>query len=134
MKDLNISEKDSKVLVQAMRNGVRVVYRGLCNVEELFTLTQPELNGIYKSLTAERNRNNDGDSLTPGNSDMSHADLRIEAVRIIYMIKDEELTAERLDKERQEKRSEVLELIARKKETKLENQSLEELEALYRSI
>lgn len=134
MKDLNISEKDSKVLVQAMRNGVRVVYRGLRNVEELFTLTQPELNGIYKSLTAERNRNNDGDSLTPGNSDMSHADLRIEAVRIIYMIKDEELTAERLDKERQEKRSEVLELIARKKETKLENQSLEELEALYRSI
>lgn len=109
------------IFKKGLERKLRFNYRGRIGIEDLFSLSNEELNNIYLSIPQER-------GLIKGISD--NDSLRIEIIKEIFNDRKERERAT-IESNRKEKENQIIDdLIARKKNEELEKLSIEELEKM----
>ena len=123
MNNINIFEAASK-------NKYRYPYKGMITTEDLWDLTQAQLDVIYKAL-------NKGVSEAQVSSLMCKvtevdAELlnKIEIVKYIFNAKEAEAEARKNDAAKHAKKQRILDILAQKQEDALQNMSEDELKKM----
>jgi hypothetical protein len=110
--------------------------KGLLSTEQLWDLSQVSLTNLIKSIKKVLKDSDGDDDLSflttePKTVDVENQ-LRFDIAKDIYLTKKAELEEKRTEKEKKEHNQRILELIQKKKESKLESMSEEELTALLK--
>ena len=123
MNNINIFEAASK-------NKYRYPYKGMITTEDLWDLTQAQLDMVYKAL-------NKGASEAQVSSLMRKvtdvdAELlnKIEIVKYIFNAKEAEAEARKNDAAKHAKKQRILDILAQKQEDALQNMSEDELKKM----
>ena len=117
---------------KATRKKYRFNFRGIIGVEDLWDLSMPNLNSIYKGLISEK-KENDIDSLEDTKADNSiieEINDKIELVKYIYNTKKAEYEARVKEQELIERKKRIMEIIKNKEDESLQNLPIEELQKL----
>lgn len=122
----------SDLFIAASQLKLRYPYKGSIGTEDLWDLTLPQLDVVYKALSKELNNIDGEDSLLSTKSSNYYAtknevEMKIEIVRYIFNRKQEASDAARADAERAAKKQHILEVLAAKQEDALQNMSEEDL-------
>jgi hypothetical protein len=115
---------------EALRQQLRFEYKGLRSTEELWQLTVEQLDSVFQLLNAERKTKSEESLLSIKSTEASALDLKIEIIKDIVTTKlaDRELAMQ--SAKAKEQKQKILEALARKKDSALENLSIEELEKM----
>lgn len=109
--------------------------KGVLNVQQLWTLGTTTLSKAIKAINKKlKEQDKDDDELsflgTTVSSKNKEDVLRFEILKDIYLTKKQEAEEASLALSKKENNQKILELIARKKDTALEQMSVEELEKM----
>lgn len=92
------------IFEKATRLNVRFEYKGLIGLEDLWDLSLEALDSIYTKLMASAKRSNEESLLKTRKSEDKLTDLKIEIVKHIFEVKqEEEVNRKLLAKKRQQK-------------------------------
>jgi hypothetical protein len=92
------------IFEKATRLNVRFEYKGQIMLEDLWDLSLEALDGIYTKLEASAKRSNDGGLLKTRKAEDKLTDLKLEIVKRVFEVKQEEETNRKLlAKKRQQK-------------------------------
>ena len=114
----------------ATRNKFRFPFKGVISTEDLWDLSVESLDNVFKTLNSEMKKTKEESLLSTKSKDDEVLELKIEIVKHIVAVKQEEKEARErkfLDRERNQK---IMSLIAAKQDEQLHNMSVEELQKL----
>lgn len=116
----------------ATREKLRFPFRGEISVEDLWDLSLTNLDKVYKALNAQAKQNNEASLISSSvkTAEESRLDAKIEIVRYIFAVKDNEAKARRQEVEKAEKKQKIMSIIARKQDEALESMSAEDLQKM----
>lgn len=116
----------------ATREKLRFPFKGEISVEDLWDLPLTNLDKVYKSLNAQAKQNNEASLISSSvkTAEESRLEAKIEIVRYIFAVKDNEAKARRQAVEKAEKKQKIMSIIARKQDEALENMSAEDLQKM----
>lgn len=116
----------------ATREKLRFPFKGEISVEDLWDLSLTNLDKVYKSLNAQAKQNNEASLISSSvkTAEESRLDAKIEIVRYIFTVKDNEAKARRQEVEKAEKKQKIMSIIARKQDEALESMSAEDLQKM----
>lgn len=116
----------------ATREKLRFPFKGEISVEDLWDLSLTNLDKVYKSLNAQAKQNNEASLISSSvkTAEESRIDSKIEIVRYIFDVKDNEAKARRRAVEKAEKKQKIMSIIARKQDEALESMSAEDLQKM----
>jgi hypothetical protein len=110
--------------------------KGLLSTEQLWDLNQTQLANLIKSIKKVLKQTDNDDDLSFLTTTSSVADtenkLRFDIAKEIYLTKKKEIEELRDAAQIKQENEKILSIIARKKESKLEEMSVEELEKLIK--
>lgn len=122
------------LFVMATRRKFRFPFKGMVSVEDLWDLSVKNLDTIFKALKAEARQANEESLLTTKSVADTELDAKIEIIKYIVMVKQEEAAnREQLAANREQMRR-IDEIIAAKQDQALQGKSIEELLALRNSL
>ena len=122
------------LFVMATRRKFRFPFKGMVSVEDLWDLSVKNLDTIFKALKAEARQANEESLLTTKSVADTELDAKIEIIKYIVMVKQEEAAhREQLAANREQMRR-IDEIIAAKQDQALQDKSIEELLALRNSL
>lgn len=113
----------------ATRNKLRFPYKGSISVEDLWDLSQKQLNDVYKILKKELKLVSEEENLISLEKEDPYIELniKVEIVKHIFNVKKVE-TQQREDAViKAEKKQRILDILAKKQDDSLNNMSEEEL-------
>jgi len=113
----------------ATRNAYRFQFKGNISVEDLWVLNLKELDSIYKTLSSELKKTQEESLLNVKTQQDQELDTKIEIVKYIFQIKQEEENLRLRAKELKEEEQKIMGILATKRDSNLQNMSEEELEA-----
>ena len=114
----------------ATRNKFRFPFKGVISTEDLWDLSVESLDNVFKTLNSEMKKTKEESLLSTKSKDDEVLELKIEIVKNIVTVKQEEKEARErkfLDRERNQK---IMSIIAAKQDKQLHNMSVEELQKL----
>lgn len=113
----------------ATRNKLRFPYKGSISVEDLWDLSQKQLNEVYKILKKELKLVSEEESLMSLGKDDPYIELniKIEVVKHIFNVKKVEAQQREDAVIKAEKKQRILDILAKKQDDSLNNMSEEEL-------
>lgn len=113
----------------ATRNKLRFPYKGSISVEDLWDLSQKQLNDVYKILKKELKLVSEEESLMSLGKDDPYIELniKIEVVKHIFNVKKVEAQQREDAVIKAEKKQRILDILAKKQDDSLNNMSEEEL-------
>nr|DAV74992.1 MAG TPA: hypothetical protein [Caudoviricetes sp.] len=114
----------------ATRNKFRFPFKGVISTEDLWDLSVESLDNVFKTLNSEMKKTKEESLLSTKSKDDEVLELKIEIVKHIVAVKQEEKEARErkfLDRERNQK---IMSIIAAKQDEQLHNMSIEELQKL----
>lgn len=114
----------------ATRNKFRFPFKGVISTEDLWDLSVESLDNVFKTLNSEMKKTKEESLLSTKSKDDEVLELKIEIVKHIVAVKQEEKEARErkfLDRERNQK---IMSIIAAKQNEQLHNMSVEELQKL----
>ena len=114
----------------ATRNKFRFPFKGVISTEDLWDLSVESLDNVFKTLNSEMKKTKEESLLSTKSKDDGVLELKIEIVKHIVAVKQEEKEARErkfLDRERNQK---IMSIIAAKQDEQLHNMSIEELQKL----
>ena len=114
----------------ATRNKFRFPFKGVISTEDLWDLSVESLDNVFKTLNSEMKKTKEESLLRTKSKDDEVLELKIEIVKHIVAVKQEEKEARErkfLDRERNQK---IMSIIAAKQDEQLHNMSVEELQKL----
>lgn len=116
----------------ATREKLRFPFKGEISVEDLWDLSLTNLDKVYKSLNAQAKQNNEASLISSSvkTAEESRLEAKIEIVRYIFAVKDNEAKARRQEVEKTEKKQKIMSIIARKQDEALESMSAEDLQKM----
>ena len=117
----------------ATRKQFRFPYNGSIDVEAVWTLPVEEIDGIFRTLNGQVKQENEESLLRTEPQDIVLLQ-KIEILRYIVAVKQEEKELALRAKERKEKEQRILEILKRKKDESLEAMSEEDLEKMLRDL
>lgn len=119
----------TNVFEMATRLKFRFPFRGMISVEDLWDLDMQQLDAVYKTLNKDVQKSQE-ESLMDGPR-VGDADLnaKIEIVKYIFQVKKEEEEARKAAADNAIKRRRILEVLAKKQDSALENMTEEQLQA-----
>jgi N-acetylmuramic acid 6-phosphate (MurNAc-6-P) etherase len=123
-----------KLFEVATRSKMRFPYKGLVSVEDLWDLKVEQLDSIFKTLNGELKQVTEESLLqvkTPADKEL---ETKIEIIKYIVEVKQEEAKARLQAKELKEKKEKIMEAIATQEEKEFLNKSPEELRAMLAEI
>lgn len=111
----------------------RYPFKGLISTEDLWDLSQSELDTVYKTLNKELQATQEDGLLQTksANEGVRANDLKnkLEIVKYVFESKQQAAELARMSAENAMKRKRIMEVLAKKQDTALENMSEEELHA-----
>lgn len=118
----------------ATREKYRFPYKGMISVEDLWDLSLTALDSIYKSLNKEVKQSQEESLLeTKSKADVTLAN-KIEIIKHIVSVKQQEVANRLLEKERKEKRQRIMEIMAKRDDEALEKASDDELRKMLEEL
>lgn len=113
----------------ATRNKLRFPYKGSISVEDLWDLSQKQLNEVYKILKKELKLVSEEESLMSLGEEDPYIELniKVEIVKHIFNVKKVEAQQREDAVIKAEKKQRILDILAKKQDDSLNNMSEEEL-------
>ena len=120
----------TNVFERAAMNKYRFPYRGQISVEDLWDLSLPGLDSIFKQLNKLKKANEEESLLEVKSAEDVEVEDKIAIVKFIVKYK-QAVAAERASaKDKKERNQKILSIIERKQNKALEGKSVEELTAM----
>lgn len=104
--------------------------KGPQSVEELWNLTTPKLDSIYKTLNTELKASQEESLLETKSIKDQDLEDKVELIKYIVKVKLAEIDNAKRAKERKEEKQEILEIIKEKESEAKRNMSVEDLRKL----
>ena len=117
----------------ASREKYRFPYKGLISVEDLWDLTMPQLDSVYKALSKEVKTQGEDSLMIEVTTDKKLTNM-IEIVKYIFSVKQQEADARKTAAENKRKRERIAEVLAQKEDEALHNMSADELKKLMSDL
>lgn len=112
---------------RAVRNKIRFDYKGLISVEDLWDLSQTELDRIFQPLKTQLDRAEQGSLLGDKPKALDDVKFKIDILRHIATTKKEEAEKRQKALERKQQKAKLLQVLERKEESKLESMTTEQI-------
>lgn len=107
--------------------------KGSLSVEDLWDLSSTQLDAIYRAMTKEL-REQGGESLMQKDNDNTVLTDKIEIIKHIFLVKQEEAAARRAAEENRNKRQRIMEILEQKRDASLQNMSEEDLQKMLNDL
>lgn len=125
---------NEKMFEIATRTKMRFPFRGVVSVEDLWDLSVENLDAVYKALNSELKKATEESLLNTKTTQDKELETKIEIIKYIVKVKQEEELLRLKAKERKEQRQKILEIMAMKQDESLQNKSIEELTAMLNEL
>lgn len=123
-----------KIFETAIRNKYRFPFKGLISVEDLWDLTVNDLDTIFKTLNSQLKQTKEESLLDKKTKQDEELDTKIEIVKYIVKVKQEEENTRLQAKEKREQKQKIMAILARKQDEAIESKSVEELQAMLDNL
>lgn len=124
----------NSIFEMATREKFRFPYKGNISVEDLWDLSVQALDQVFKTLNAEIKQSKEESLLATKTKEESTLDTKIQIVRYIVAVKQEEANKAKTAKANKEQKQKLLALIEEKKNEALAGKSIEELMAMAAAL
>ena len=124
----------NSIFEMATREKFRFPYKGNISVEDLWDLSVQALDQVFKTLNAEIKQSKEESLLATKSKEESTRDTKIQIVRYIVAVKQEEANRAKTAKANKEQKQKLLALIEEKKNEALAGKSIEELMAMAAAL
>ena len=120
-------------------NATRLKYRypsnvGMISTEDLWDLSDKQLDNVYKKLNAEVKKVTEESLLTTTSDADKELTDKLAIVKHVFTVKLAEQNDRLMDKERKEKKQYLLSLLQQKQDETYKSKSVEELQALIDAL
>lgn len=122
------------IFEMATRNKFRFPYKGLISVEDLWDLGQVQLDSIYKNLNKEIKQIQEESLLSAKNSEDAELQAKIDIVKHIFTVKQQEAIQRSIDAENADKKRRIMEILAQKQDDSLMGKSEDELRKMLKEL
>lgn len=122
------------IFEMATRNKFRFPYKGLVSVEDLWDLGQVQLDSIYKNLNKEIKQIQEESLLSAKNSEDAELQAKIDIVKHIFTVKQQEAIQRSIDAENADKKRRIMEILAQKQDDSLMGKSEDELRKMLKEL
>jgi hypothetical protein len=123
-----------KMFEIAVRTKMRFPFKGLVSVEDLWDLNVRDLDSIFKSLNSQLKQAKEESLLDMKTKQDEELELKIEIVKYIVKVKQEEENARLLAKAKKEQKQKIMEILSAKQDADLQNKSIEELTKMLEEL
>ena len=125
---------NTNIFEVATRNGFRFTFKGMISVEDLWALNVRDLDSVFKILNSQLKQVNEESLLDVKTKQDQELDTKIEIVKYIVKVKQEEENMRLKAKEQKEKKQKIMEILATKQESNLQNMSEDELKKMLSEL
>ena len=125
---------NTNIFEVATRNGFRFNFKGMISVEDLWALNVRDLDSVFKILNSQLKQVNEESLLDVKTKQDQELDTKIEIVKYIVKVKQEEENMKLKAKEQKEKKQKIMEILATKQESNLQNMSEDELKKMLSEL
>ena len=125
---------NTNIFEVATRNGFRFTFKGMISVEDLWALNVRDLDSVFKVLNSQLKQVNEESLLDVKTKQDQELDTKIEIVKYIVKVKQEEESMRLKAKEQKEKKQKIMEILATKQESNLQNMSEDELKKMLSEL
>lgn len=123
-----------KLFETATRNKYLFQFKGQITVTDLWDLNVKELDSIYKTLNKQLKLATEDSLLQVKNTEDTELTNKIEIVKYIVAVKQEEENIRLKENETKVKKQKILEILAKKKDDSLQNMSEADLEKMLAEL
>ena len=114
----------------ATRNQFSFPYKGMINSEDLWQLSPKELDSIFKTLNSQLRQIKEESLLEAKTMEDQILDTKINIVKYIFNVKQEEEQLRLKAKENKEKKQKLMEILASKQDQDLLDKSAEDIQKM----
>lgn len=107
--------------------------KGSLSVEDLWDLSSTQLDATYRAMTKEL-REQGGESLMQKDNGNTVLADKIEIIKHIFLVKQEEIAARKAAEENRNKRQRIMEILEQKRDASLQNMSEEDLQKMLNDL
>ena len=125
-----IMTQNVNMFEMATRNQFRFPYKGMINSEDLWQLSPKELDSIFKTLNSQLRQIKEESLLEAKTMEDQILDTKINIVKYIFNVKQEEEQLRLKAKENKEKKQRLMEILASKQDQDLLNKSSEDIQKM----
>ena len=118
----------------ATKEKYRFPYKGMISVEDLWDLNLAQLDGIYKSLNAQKKTAEEDSLLGQHTKEDQTLQNKIEIVKDIFSEKQAEKEAVKRRIENAEEKRRIMEIIASKEDAALKEKSIDDLKKMLSEL
>lgn len=122
-----------KMFEYAVKNKLRFPYKGQISAEDLYDLTRTALDGVYKTLIAQRKTEESEESLMTSvtkTKEQEDLDAKIAIVKYVFGVKTQEALARQEEKDRKDKKQKLMAIKSEKEDEAIRNMSAEEIQKM----
>ena len=112
----------------------RFNFKGLISTEDLFDLSVKDLDSIFKTLNSQLKQTREESLLEVKSTEDQILDIKIEIVKHIFNLKQEEEAKRIKAKENKEKKQKLMEILANKEDQDLLNKSKEDIQKMLNEL
>ena len=125
---------NEKMFEIATRNKFRFPYKGQISVEDMWELSLPALDSVFKALNAQIKQVKEESLLSTKSKADEVLELQIEIVKYILSVKLAEKEDREKATEKSAQRQRIMEIMAKKQDESLENASMEDLQKMLTEL
>lgn len=125
---------NEKMFEIATRSKFRFPYKGLISVEDMWELSLPALDSVFKALNTQMKQVKEESLLSTKSKADETLELQIEIVKYIVSVKLAEKQAREKATEKSAQRQKIMEIMAKKQDESLENSSIEDLQKMLSEL
>lgn len=125
---------NEKMFETAVRTKMRFPFKGLISVEDLWDLSVKDLDLIFKTLNSQLKQVKEESLLEIKTEQDKELDTKIEIIKYVVQVKQEEENKRLKAKEQKEKKQKIMEILANKQDQDLQNKSVEELKTMLNDL
>lgn len=118
----------------ATRSKMRFPYKGQISVEDMWNLSLPALDSVFKTLNSQMRQVKEESLLNTKSKDDETLELQIEIVKYIVSVKLTEKEAREKAAEKSVQRQKIMEIMAKKQDESLESASMEDLQKMLSEL
>lgn len=126
--------ESNKMFEVATRKKFRFPFKGSISVEDLWDLSLQQLDGIYKTLNSQQKQAQEASLLTVRTAEDEDLSLKIEIIKHIVSVKQDEINAAVRAKEVKDQREKIMVILADKQDQDLRSKTPEELQAMLNQL
>ena len=123
-----------KMFEMAVRGKFRFNFKGVIGIEDLWDLGLRELDSIFKELNSKVKEAKEESLLNIKTKNDTELEAKIEIVKYIVRVKLEEADKANKAKETKAQKQKILEVLANKENTDLQNKSTEDLKKMLEEL